>query len=152
MSAAVALNWGTAWLQFLTCFAPLGRSKWNPRRPLEVSKSIPGGSLEALGSLLAPLEGSLAVLQASRRAPGAGLEASWAQVGPIWGAFWGYFLGPFLGSSLGHVFLLFFSDLGVNFGLVFLGLKQHRMQCMTYSRPGSMTRQVVGMPFQLRSL
>ena len=107
MAAAVAVTWGTAWLQFLRCFAPPGRSKWTPRRPLEGSKSIPGGSLEALGSLLAPLEGSLAVLQASRRAPGAGLEASWAQVGPIWGAFWGHFLGPFLGPSLGHVFCRF---------------------------------------------
>ena len=119
MSAAVAVTWGTAWLQFLRCFGPPGRSKWTPRRPLEGSKSIPGGSLEALGSLLAPLEESLAVLLASRRAPGAGLEASWAQVGPIWGAFWGHFLGPFLGPSLGHVFVLIFSVLGSISGCFF---------------------------------
>ena len=71
-------------------------------------KSSSGGSLEALGSLLAPLEGSLAVLLASRSAPGAGLEASWAQMAPILGAFLGHFLGPCLGPSLEHVFFIGF--------------------------------------------
>ena len=48
------------------------------------------------------------MLLASRRAPGAGLKASWAQMAPILGPFWGHFLGPFLGPSLEHVFLIDF--------------------------------------------
>ena len=119
MSAAVAITWGTAWLQFLRCFAPLGRSKWTPRRPLEGSKSIPGASLEPLGTLLAPVEGSLAVLLASRRGPGAGLEVSWAQVGPILGAFQGHFFGIFWGRSFGPVFMLILMSFGVYFGVLF---------------------------------
>ena len=115
MAAAVAVTWGTAWLQFLTCFEAPGGSKSTPRRSLGGLKSSSGGSLEALGSLLAPLEGSLAVLLASRRAPGAGLKASWAQMAPILGPFWGHFLGPFLGPSLERVFKLIFNDFGVNF-------------------------------------
>ena len=105
MAAAVAVTWGTAWLQFLKRFGPPEGLKSIPRRPWGGgSKSSSGGSLEALGSLLAPLEGSLAVLLASRRAPGAGLKASWAQIAPILGPFWGHFLGPFLGPSLERVF------------------------------------------------
>ena len=77
MAAAVAVTWGTAWLQFLKCFEARGGLKPSC-----------GGSLEALGSFLAPLEGSLAVLLASRWAPGAGLEASWAQMAPFWELFW----------------------------------------------------------------
>ena len=119
MAAAVAVIWGIAWLQFLRCFGAPGGSKPTPRRSLGGSKSSSGGSLEALGSLLAPLEGSLAVLLASRRAPGAGLKASWAQIASILGHFWGHFLGPFLGPSLERVFKLIFNDSGVNFGVVF---------------------------------
>ena len=94
----------------LRCFGAPGGSKSTPRRAPGGSKSSSGGSLEALGSLLAPLEGSLAVLLASRRAPGAGLEASWAQkrsqnaswaqMAPILGPF----LGHVLGSPFGHIF------------------------------------------------
>ena len=88
MAVAVAVTWGTAWLQCLTCFEAPGGSKSTPRRSLGGGlKSSPGGSLEALGSLLAPLEGSLAVLLASRMAPGAGLKASWAQMASILGPF-----------------------------------------------------------------
>ena len=118
MAAAVAVTWGTAWLQFLRCFGAPGGSK-STRRSLGGSKSSSGGSLEALGSLLAPLEGSLAVLLASRRAPGAGLKVSWAQMVPILGPFWGHFLGPFLGPSLEYVFKLIFNDFGAHFGLFF---------------------------------
>ena len=119
MAAAVAVTWGTAWLQFLTCFEAPGGSKSIPRRSLGGLKSSSGGSLEALGSLLAPLEGSLAVLLASRRAPGAGLEASWAQVGPILGAFQGHFFGIFWGRSFGPVFMLMLRSFGVYFGVLF---------------------------------
>ena len=130
MSAAVAATWGTAWLQFLKCFAPPGRSKWTPRRPLEGSKSIPGGSLEALGSLLAPLEGSLAVLLASRRAPGAGLEASWAQVGPILGAFQGHFFGIFFGKEFWTSFYVDLNEFWSLFRGVFLRGSEHQNQLL----------------------
>ena len=108
MAAAVAVTWGTAWLQFLRCFGAPGGSKSIPRRSLGGSKSSSGGSLEALGSLLAPLEGSLAVLLASRRAPGAGLEASWAQMAPILGFFFGSLFGTFFGTEFGMCFLIDF--------------------------------------------
>ena len=117
------------WMQFLKSLGPLGGSKSTPRRPLGGSKSIFGGSLEALGSRLAPLEGSLAVLLASRRAPGAGLEASWAQRVPIWGPFWGHFLGYFWGPSLKHVCWLIFINFGVHFGVVFGELWSRRNGC-----------------------
>ena len=66
------------------------------------SLDVSGGSLEALGNFQAPQEGFLAVLLASRRAPGAGLEASWAQMAPILGV-WVTFL-IFWGPSLERVF------------------------------------------------
>ena len=119
MAVAVAVTWGTAWLQFLRCFGAPGGSKSIPRRSLGGSKSSSGGSLEALGSLLAPLEGSLAVLLASRRAPGAGLEASWAQMAPILGPFLGHFLGYILRPIFELVFLLIWLNFDDHFGVVF---------------------------------
>ena len=98
---------------------PLGGQNRPPDGPWGGLKSSSGGSLEALGRLLAPLEGSLAVLLASRRAPGAGLEASWAQMAPILGPFFGSLFGTFFGTEFGTRFLLIVGDFGVQFGVVF---------------------------------
>ena len=57
-----------------------------------------------LGGLLAALKGSLALLLGSWRAPGAGLEASWAQIALIWWALFVSLLEIFFETGFEHVF------------------------------------------------
>ena len=111
---------------FLRSPGPSGGSKSTPRRPRGRSKSTPGGSLGALGGRLAALEGSLALLLGSWRAPGAGLEASWAQMAPIWGASWGHFSGSFLRPLLNHVCCCLGSIWGTIWGSLFERLRSTR--------------------------
>ena len=68
----------------------------------------------------------MAVLLASRRAPGAGLEASWAQVGPILGAFQGHFFGIFWGTEFWTSFYVDFNEFGGLFRGAFLRGSEHK--------------------------
>ena len=72
----------------------------------------------------------MAVLLASRRAPGAGLEASWAQVGPILGAFRGYFFRILGGTEFWTSFDVDSNEFWGLFRGVFLRGSEHNNQLL----------------------
>ena len=72
----------------------------------------------------------MAVLLASRRAPGAGLEASWAQVGPILGAFRSHFFWYFLGTEFWTSFYVDFNEFWGLFRGAFLRGSEHKNQLL----------------------
>ena len=96
MAAAVAVTWGTAWLQFLKCFRGPWGAKIDPQTvpggvKIELWR-VPGGSWKPLGTSGGVLGGAAGIPEGS----GSRLGGLWGSNGSHFSIFSSHFLGYFL--------------------------------------------------------
>ena len=106
MAAAVAVTWGTAWLQFLRCFGAPGGSKSTPRRSRGGVKielwRVPRGSWKPLGTSGGVLGGAAGIPEGS----GSRLEGLLVPNGSHFGTLLGSLVGTFFGTEFGTRFFI----------------------------------------------